>query len=411
MQTQLALEGAATDIRVNCSAGAHGGHPHDRRLPVAARSAGAAAWLEYGARHAGGAVPGRAHAHHPVAPVLVIYEAAHITPDPWGAPGLTPITPEARWRRWTRGCASVPAEKACRKKRRRTGRQRCRALAARRRTPGTRRRGVFVPGRKWPACDTSATPARRGQDNMDSLSDRVAALSPDRLRGIRRGIEKESLRAQPDGQLALTRTRRRCWLGADAPAHHHRLQRIAAGADHRRARQRRGLLAELTEIHQFVIRAGGARRRDAVGRQHALRAADRRDHPHRRYGIGNVGRAKSVVYRMGLGHRYGRRMQTISGIHYNWSPPGLSNDRYFALIRNFRRHAFLLLYLFGASPAVCPASWPAPARTAAAGRHAATCRMPRRCAWGGWLPERRPGSLACQLQRPGRVTQPRCTRR
>ncbi|HNR84566.1 MAG TPA: glutamate--cysteine ligase, partial [Ottowia sp.] len=39
---------------------------------------------------------------------------------------------------------------------------------------------------------------------MDSLSDRVAALSPDRLRGIRRGIEKESLRAQPDGELALT---------------------------------------------------------------------------------------------------------------------------------------------------------------------------------------------------------------
>ncbi|HSQ73104.1 MAG TPA: glutamate--cysteine ligase, partial [Rubrivivax sp.] len=41
------------------------------------------------------------------------------------------------------------------------------------------------------------------------------------------------------------------------------------------------------------------------------------------------------------------------GIHYNWSLPGLGNDDYFALIRNFRRHAFLLLYLFGASPAVC----------------------------------------------------------
>ncbi|HNT84557.1 MAG TPA: glutamate--cysteine ligase, partial [Ottowia sp.] len=52
-------------------------------------------------------------------------------------------------------------------------------------------------------------------------------------------------------------------------------------------------------------------------------------------------------------HRYGRRMQTISGIHYNWSLPGLDNDGHFALIRNFRRHAFLLLYLFGASPAVC----------------------------------------------------------
>jgi glutamate--cysteine ligase len=70
------------------------------------------------------------------------------------------------------------------------------------------------------------------------------------------------------------------------------------------------------------------------------------------YGTSNVARAKSV-YRMGLGLRYGRRMQTISGIHYNWSLPGLSNDEYFGLIRNFRRHSFLLLLLFGASPAVC----------------------------------------------------------
>jgi glutamate--cysteine ligase len=47
-------------------------------------------------------------------------------------------------------------------------------------------------------------------------------------------------------------------------------------------------------------------------------------------------------------------MQTISGIHYNFSlPDGRSNDEYFALIRNFRRHSWLLLYLFGASPAVC----------------------------------------------------------
>ena len=57
---------------------------------------------------------------------------------------------------------------------------------------------------------------------------------------------------------------------------------------------------------------------------------------------------------MGLSHRYGRRMQTISGIHYNFSlPDARSNDDYCALIRNFRRNAWLLLYLFGASPAVC----------------------------------------------------------
>ena len=74
--------------------------------------------------------------------------------------------------------------------------------------------------------------------------------------------------------------------------------------------------------------------------------------PIARFGSSNVGRAKSV-YRMGLSHRYGRRMQTISGIHYNWSLPDVSSEQYFALIRNFRRQAFLLLYLFGASPAVC----------------------------------------------------------
>ena len=72
-----------------------------------------------------------------------------------------------------------------------------------------------------------------------------------------------------------------------------------------------------------------------------------------RYGSSNVGQAKSV-YRTGLAHRYGRRMQTISGIHYNFSlPHATSNDAYFGLIRNFRRHSWLLLYLFGASPAVC----------------------------------------------------------
>jgi glutamate--cysteine ligase len=71
-----------------------------------------------------------------------------------------------------------------------------------------------------------------------------------------------------------------------------------------------------------------------------------------RYGTSNVGRAKSV-YRMGLSHRYGRRMQAISGIHYNLSVPGATSEQYFALIRNFRRRSWLLLYLFGASPAVC----------------------------------------------------------
>jgi len=110
-------------------------------------------------------------------------------------------------------------------------------------------------------------------------------------------------------------------------------------------------LSELTAIHQVVYRAIGDELLWCASMPCGLPADDLI--PIGRFGRSNVGRAKSV-YRMGLAHRYGRRMQMISGIHYNFSlPDPLSNDEYFALIRNFRRHSWLLLYLFGASPAVC----------------------------------------------------------
>ena len=107
----------------------------------------------------------------------------------------------------------------------------------------------------------------------------------------------------------------------------------------------------MTEIHQAVYRAIGDELLWAASMPCRLPADDAI--PIGYYGTSNVGRTKSV-YRMGLSHRYGRRMQTISGIHYNFSlPQPLSNDAYFGLIRNFRRQSWLLLYLFGASPCVC----------------------------------------------------------
>ncbi len=185
---------------------------------------------------------------------------------------------------------------------------------------------------------------------MTALHDRLRALQPERLRAMRRGIEKESLRALPSGGLALTP--HPAALGA-ALTHPHittdysesQLELITgvhASAD--------ACLAELTEIHQATYRAIG----DECLWVGSMPCGLHTDEtiPLGMYGSSNVGRAKSV-YRMGLGHRYGRRMQTISGIHYNWSMPGLGNDEHFGLIRNFRRHAFVLLYLFGASPAVC----------------------------------------------------------
>ena len=91
--------------------------------------------------------------------------------------------------------------------------------------------------------------------------------------------------------------------------------------------------------------------------------------PIARYGTSNIAQMKEA-YRRGLRLRYGSLMQTISGIHFNFSLPNAfwneflaSDDEsviraqksvyYFSLIRNFHRHSWLGCYLFGASPAVC----------------------------------------------------------
>ena len=191
------------------------------------------------------------------------------------------------------------------------------------------------------------------------FQERLRALSPASLKALRRGIEKESLRVTPQGALALTPHPGE--LGS-ALKHPH----ITTDFSESQLELITGVhpavgpcLAELERIHQFVYSRIGDEVMWCASMPCGLPAEDKI--PIGRYGSSNIGRAKSV-YRMGLAHRYGRRMQAISGVHYNfslpdpaWPLPGYRdrNEAYFALIRNFRRSGWLLLYLFGASPAVC----------------------------------------------------------
>lgn len=82
------------------------------------------------------------------------------------------------------------------------------------------------------------------------------------------------------------------------------------------------------------------------------------------YGDVNIGKLKTL-YRVGLGHRYGKSMQTIAGIHFNFSIADLywdklkkeddsltKNKMYMGLIRNFRRYSYLLKFLFGTASSV-----------------------------------------------------------
>jgi len=88
------------------------------------------------------------------------------------------------------------------------------------------------------------------------------------------------------------------------------------------------------------------------------------------YGSSNTGRMKHI-YRQGLAWRYGKLMQVIAGIHFNYSideafwPPwqalqgdtgslrGFRDAGYMGQIRNLQRYGWLIIYLFGTSPAIC----------------------------------------------------------
>ena len=89
---------------------------------------------------------------------------------------------------------------------------------------------------------------------MTSLHTRLAALSTERIKGIGRGIEKESLRALPTGGLALTPHPAALGSALTHP-------RITTDFSESQVELITGVhpdaeacLAELTEIHQFTYR-------------------------------------------------------------------------------------------------------------------------------------------------------------
>ena len=240
---------------------------------------------------------------------------------------------------------------------------------------------------------------------MSNLKERLDALSPARLRGVRRGIEKESLRAQPDGKLALTP--HPAALGS-ALTHPH----ITTDFSESQLELITGVhadvescLDELVRVHQFTYRV-----LDEAGDEllwvSSMPCGLPTDEtiPIGRYGSSNVGAPRASTawaWRTATGGACRpSRASTTTG-----RCPDVSSEQYFALIRNFRRHAFLLLYLFGASPAVCSSfvdGRPHELQPLGDGTHV---HAPRHVAAHGpaGLPERGAGLAGRELQQPGRL--------
>jgi len=185
--------------------------------------------------------------------------------------------------------------------------------------------------------------------------------------GFRKGVEKEGLRVDRNG--FIVQTPHPVALGSALT--HPRittdyseslLELITPVCDNTT-----DMLASLRDIHRFVQMNLG----DELFWSASMPCQLDGDAsiPIAEYGTSNIGQLKHV-YRQGLAVRYGRMMQSIAGAHYNLSLPDefwklwhqrlesgqslkdFKSDQYFWLIRNFRRRSWLLMYLFGASPAL-----------------------------------------------------------
>jgi glutamate--cysteine ligase len=187
------------------------------------------------------------------------------------------------------------------------------------------------------------------------------------LRGGRKGVEKESLRVSPDGDIV--QSRHPTALGA--PLTNENITTDFSESLIELVTPPFGetweLLQYLCDIHQFVYRHLGDELLWATSMPSALEGDA--SIPLAQFGSSNVGRMKTI-YRNGLGVRYGRIMQAISGVHFNYSfSPRLwgvledvneskqirqdfVSEQYFGVLRNYRRYGWLVLYLFGTSPAV-----------------------------------------------------------
>lgn len=192
--------------------------------------------------------------------------------------------------------------------------------------------------------------------------------NPSLLSGMRRGLEKESLRVDPHNQLAKTAhpyafgsALTHPWITTD---YSEALIELITPA----TTSIQETLGWLDDIHRFLFAHSEQEVLWANSMPCILGSDD--DIPLAQYGNSNIGQMKTL-YRHGLGIRYGRHMQTIAGIHYNLSFPDIffltwqeqvgdnrpldvfRSEKYFDLVRNFQRQSWMLLYLLGASPAVC----------------------------------------------------------
>nr|CAA6821051.1 MAG: Glutamate--cysteine ligase (EC [uncultured Thiotrichaceae bacterium] len=194
----------------------------------------------------------------------------------------------------------------------------------------------------------------------------------DYLRESRTGLEKESLRVNPDGYISQTlhptelgSALTHPWITTD---YAESLMELITPPQKRAT----DALDFLLDVETFVYQQlqddellWTTSMPCIIGGEDDIRIAE--------FGDSNAGQMKHA-YRQGLAWRYGKIMQVIAGVHFNYSvsedfwpvwhamennpdkPQSLREFRdtqYMGQTRNLQRFGWLIIYLFGTSPAIC----------------------------------------------------------
>ena len=183
------------------------------------------------------------------------------------------------------------------------------------------------------------------------------------------GLEKEALRVTADGRVAPTPHPSALGSALTHPNITTDFSEALVELVTPALSRPQDVLDFLRDLHLFVYRHIEEERLWAASMPCVLSSGS--EIPLARYGTSNAAEMKTV-YRRGLGNRYGRVMQIIAGVHFNFSlPEGLwrslhaetgaasetlfayRNTGYMGMVRNLQRLGWMVPYLFGASPAVC----------------------------------------------------------
>ena len=192
----------------------------------------------------------------------------------------------------------------------------------------------------------------------------VENAQPALLAGRRVGLEKESLRVDAQGAVAMTDHPEALGAALCHPAITTDFSEALVEMVTPPMASAAEALRYLEATHRFVAarldngeRLWNASMPCALAGDEDIRIGE--------YGSSFSGRMKHI-YRRGLGVRYGRRMQSIAGIHFNFSLPDTAwqwriedsqapsnvSAGYFSMMQNLMCIGWIVPYLFGASSAI-----------------------------------------------------------